>query len=410
MLNMDRIMKRIESYEGEMVRLQIELTAIPALAPENGGDGEYEKALFLNKRLVEFGFRDIEFINAPDGRVSSGIRPNIVAKIKGSGEGRAVRMFTHLDTVPPGEVSHWESDPFRGYSRDGKVFGLGAEDNQQDLVASIFAARAFLDEGVAPGRDVSLGFLADEETGSNWGIEHLIRTREDLFSPADLFVAPDYGNPEGSVIEIAEKSMLWLRFRTSGRQCHASKPHLGKNAFRAASFLVTELDSLYQTFDRTDPLYKPEMSTFEPTKKDANVPNVNTIPGEDVFYLDCRVLPSYPLGDVLAAIRKSADGIEARFGVRIEISALQSVQAPAPTQADAPVVKELQEAVRQIYSITPSVVGIGGGTIAAPLRSKGCQVAVWSRIGHTGHQPNEHCLISNMVGNAKVYARLFSGI
>jgi acetylornithine deacetylase/succinyl-diaminopimelate desuccinylase-like protein len=26
---------------------------------------------------------------------------------------------------------------------------------------------------------------------------------------------------------------------------------------------------------------------------------------------------------------------------------------------------------------------------------------------HTAHQPNENCLISNMVGNAKVYANLF---
>ena len=34
-----RIVKRIEGYEQAMIHLQIGLTAIPALAPENGGDG-----------------------------------------------------------------------------------------------------------------------------------------------------------------------------------------------------------------------------------------------------------------------------------------------------------------------------------------------------------------------------------
>ena len=35
--------------------------------------------------------------------------------------------------------------------------------------------------------------------------------------------------------------------------------------------------------------------------------------------------------------------------------------------------------------------------------------AVWSRLGEMAHQPDEHCRIENMVGNAKVYALLFLG-
>lgn len=407
MKDLERILKRVDSYEEAMVELQIQLSAIPALAPESGGDGEYAKALFLKKKLSEFGFTRIESIDAPDARVSSGVRPNIIASLEGASAQGSVWVFTHMDVVPPGDLRAWEQDPFRGYCRDGKVYGLGTEDNQQDLVASLFAAKAYIDEGVRPGRPVKLAFLADEETGSNYGIEYLIKNREDVFSFSDLLLAPDYGDRLGSVIEVAEKSMLWLRFRTSGRQCHASTPHLGKNAFRAASFLVARLNGLYEKFDRTDPLYGPPISTFEPTKKEANVPNVNTIPGEDVFYLDCRVLPSYPLEEVCAEARKAADEMEHRFGVAIEISPVQKVQAPAPTPVDAPIVLALQKAVKEVYGVEPSAVGIGGGTVAAPMRSRGYHTAVWSRLGNMAHQPNEHCLISNMVGNAKVFARLF---
>jgi succinyl-diaminopimelate desuccinylase len=403
-------MARIDSYEEDMVRMQIELSAIPALAPENGGDGEYEKTMFLKNKLIEFGFADFESIDAPDSRVSAGVRPNLIARLKGTPGNGAVWIFTHTDVVPPGEISLWERDPFQGYSRDGKVYGLGTEDNQQDLVSSIFAAKAFIEEGVVPARSANLAFLADEETNSTYGMQHLVDTRSDMFDRSDLFLAPDYGDDEGSVIEIAEKSMLWLRLKTSGRQCHASKPQLGRNAFRAASHLVVSLNDLYRIFDGSDPIYRPDISTFEPTKKEANVPNINTIPGEDVFYLDCRVLPSYPLEQVHAEIRRMADNIERQFDVKIELSAVQQGQAPAPTPADAPVVAALQRAVREVYSVSPSVVGIGGGTVAAPLRRVGYPIAVWSRIGTSGHQPNEHCLISNMVGNAKVYALLFSGV
>ena len=37
---------RIDSYREEMIELQIALTAVPAVGPENGGDGEILKANF----------------------------------------------------------------------------------------------------------------------------------------------------------------------------------------------------------------------------------------------------------------------------------------------------------------------------------------------------------------------------
>jgi succinyl-diaminopimelate desuccinylase len=45
--------------------------------------------------------------------------------------------------------------------------------------------------------------------------------------------------------------------------------------------------------------------------------------------------------------------------------------------------------------------------VAAVFRRYDYPAAVWSRYCHMAHQPNEYCLIDNMVGNAKVYAHLF---
>lgn len=402
-----RVRKRIASYRGEMIDLQRGLTAIPAISPDNGGEGEYEKARYLMSVIEAYRLGTIVEINAPDPRARGGVRPNIVIRHRGN-HSRTVWIITHMDIVPPGEISMWEGDPYVLRTDGQRIYGRGVEDNQQDLVASLFAARACIDEGVSLSSSIGLIFVSDEETASSYGLDYLIKHPDNPIRKEDLIVVPDSGTTEGTMIEIAEKSILWLRFRTVGKQCHGSTPSLGRNAFLAASRLIVSLhEGLHKRFHKMDPLYDPPVSTFEPTKREANVPNVNTIPGEDVFFMDCRILPDYNLEEVESYARSEADRIETQFGVRVEISAMQRVQAPPPTRSDASVVAALKEAIGYVYGVEATPRGIGAGTVAAYLRLKGYPAAVWSRGDHTAHQPNEYCIIDNMVGNAEVFAYLF---
>ena len=403
----NRICMRIDSYKDAMIEMQIDLTAIPALSPDNGGDGEFEKAKYISSFIKKMNFPNVSELNAPDERVSSGIRPNLVLKIPGKITGKTTWILTHMDIVPPGEHNLWDSDPYKGFVRDGRIYGRGTEDNQQDLVASIFAAKAFLDEGMIPENSIGLVFVSDEETASRFGLSYIISNARNPFRKTDVILVPDLGDEDGTLIEIAEKSIVWLRFKTVGKQCHASMPDLGKNAFQAASHLVVRLNDLHRIFDVRDPFFDPPVSTFQPTKKDSNIPNINTIPGEDIFYLDCRILPQYPISEVLSEVRGIAGEIEKQFDVSIEVAAVQENQAPQPTPHDAPVVIALQKAVSEVYGVHAKVSGVGGGTVAAVFRMHGYPAAVWSKVTHTAHQPNENCIIVNMLGNAKVFAHLF---
>jgi succinyl-diaminopimelate desuccinylase len=173
-----RISRRIDSHIDDMIKLQTDLTALPALAPESGGDGEYRKAQFLIDHLRSMGVKDIDEFNAADKRVSSGVRPNIVATIPGKNPDRTVWILTHTDIVPPGELEFWDDDPYKGYVKDGRIYGRGTEDNQQDLVASLFAAGAFIEEEIMPESNIGLVFVADEETGSIKGLEHLLKMKK----------------------------------------------------------------------------------------------------------------------------------------------------------------------------------------------------------------------------------------
>jgi len=341
----EKMVKTIDGYRDEVIRLQTELCKRPALGPDNDGDGEIEKAEFLKDYLAAIGFSDIQQYNAPDKRVPSGYRPNIVALLPGRRKSPRVWIMTHTDVVPPGDLGKWTGDPWVVRVDGDKVIGRGTEDNQQGMVSSLLAARAFRDTGVKPNLPYGVILCADEETGNEYGVRYLLDKHKSLFSKDDLIIIPDAGDHRGTMIEVAEKSILWMRFHTRGKQTHGSTPDKGRNAHKAACYLATRMETLYGKFKKRDPLFDPPISTFEPTKKEANVPNVNTIPGEDVLFFDCRVLPDYKLSAVKKAVRVMVRETEKRYGVKIAVEYPQMETAAPPTPPDAPVATAIARAV-----------------------------------------------------------------
>ena len=404
MNELDTLSSWIRSQVPAMVSLQRLLTSIPSMAPESGGEGELSKCEALTLALREAGFSRFARYDASDARVPSKIRPNLVVTIPGKDDSRSIWIMSHLDVVPPGELAKWETDPWTVVEKDGNLYGRGVEDNQQGLVASAFAALSFLKSGLEPACTVKLLFVADEEVGSAYGIQYLLR-EHDLFRASDLIVIPDGGDEEGATIEVAEKNLLWLRITTKGKQTHGSRPDQGANAHLAACDLALAINELETLYDRRDPLFEPDRSTFQPTKKEANVPNINTIPGEDVLCMDCRILPCYPLATVRKDIARIASRIEAKHGVSISWTEEQTVESRA-TPVDAPVVKALSAAISSVYGVSPRPIGIGGGTVGAYLRNAGFDAVVWGRLDETAHQPNEYCKLENLVGDACVLASL----
>ncbi len=402
----NQLSSRIDQLKGEAVDLMKALIPIKSLGPLNGGQGEAEKAEFLKKYLQTIGAKEITDYPASDPSVPGGERPNIVVKLAGKNRDKTVWIVAHIDVVPEGDRSQWDTEPFEAVVKDGKIFGRGTEDNHQGMVSGIMALKAFLDSGITPQYNLGLMLVSDEETGSTYGLQHLVDNHPELFGHDDLIIVPDAGEADSSMIEVAEKSILWFKFKTRGQQVHASMPDRGINAFKAASHLIVDLEKLYEIYDRSDPVFDPPTSTFEPTKKEANVPNVNTIPGDDVFYLDCRIMPDYSIEEVQKSVRSMADAVEKKFKVKIEISTEQEEQAAPPTPVDAPVVKALEKAVKDVYNVEAKPMGIGGGTVAAILRRAGVNAAVWSTLDDLAHQPNEYCVISNLLNDAKVFAHV----
>lgn len=399
----DRLLSWLRNQGIRVVEIQKALVSIPALGPENGGNGEYEKALFIKSCLDKLHIENF-MLEAPDARVKSGIRPNIIAKLPGRHK-RKLWLFGHLDVVPPGDPEAWKTNPWALHTEGDLIYGRGVEDNQQAVASMLILAEGLKKLDIQPELTLGFVFMADEECGSNYGLKWLLDHKPDLFSENDYFIVPDGGSPVADIIEIAEKAQLWLKFLVLGKQCHASMPENGVNAFTASSALVLELLSASTIFDGMDKLFVPPVSTFVPTMHEKNVSAINILPGKDIFFMDCRLLPGEDKEEVLNVFQKACRKIEAKYKVKVEMQIVH-YQKGSMTSTDSSIIKLLTDAVIKQYHVSPHPVGIGGATVAAMLRDKGLHAIVWSCIFNSCHQPNEHSSISATLNDACVFARI----
>jgi succinyl-diaminopimelate desuccinylase len=399
------VIARIDGYRDAVIQLQTELCRRPAIDPTSGGVGEDEKAAYLKSYLESMGLA-VERYDAPDPRVPSGRRPNLITYYPGPSDRPRLWIIAHTDVVPPGDLSLWTGDPWALRVSGEKLIGRGVEDNQGGLTSAVMAVKAMVEAGVRPRTTIALALVADEETSSRYGLSYLLEKHRSLFRKDDLIIIPDSGNPDGTEIEVAEKSILWLRLRTKGKQTHGSTPETGINAHKAAAYLTVRMGTLYTKYRKRDALFHPPISTFEPTKKEANVPNVNTIPGDDIIYFDCRILPVYKVDDVIRTVKTLIRETEKKFRVKIEMTAVQKEIAAPPTPADCEAAVAIGKAVRELRRKKPKTIGIGGGTVAKYLRENGFPCVVWATLDEQAHRPDEYARIPHILGDAKVFAHV----
>jgi succinyl-diaminopimelate desuccinylase len=99
--------------------------------------------------------------------------------------------------------------------------------------------------------------------------------------------------------------------------------------------------------------------------------------------------------------------VAGELGLSILVEPVHRQDAINPTPEDAPVVKALVRAIKGVTGLEAKAMGFGGGTVAAFFRKAGLPTAVWMTMPDSAHQPNEYCLISNIMNDAKVFAAIY---
>ena len=166
---------RILSVVGDLVRIRTE-----NLAP---GGNEKPGQEYLLQRVCRFvpgacldtfeiddvpGIREHPlFFPTIDGRerLYAG-RPNLVARLRGTGGGRSLAFSGHMDTMPA-SAQGWTSfpDPFSGGIKDGKLYGRGSADMKAGTAAGFLALECLHELGARLRGDVIAESVVDEEYG-----------------------------------------------------------------------------------------------------------------------------------------------------------------------------------------------------------------------------------------------------
>lgn len=405
----DKILSTAESLRTQMVDTLSRLCRIPAVSPHNGGTGEEAKIQELVKVIEELELKgaSLKIERVEDSVSPTGNRPSLFLEYPGR-KSQRICILAHIDVVPEGDRTAWTLDPFAPEVRGSRLYGRGVSDNGNSLVSSLYALKAIADLGITPEYSILLAFVSDEEMGSHFGLEPLME--RGIFRDDDLVVVPDSGNDAGDFIEVAEKAVWRLAFTVTGKQVHASIPNTGLNACRVANILAYEVDeALHKAFPQEDPTFDPPFSTFEPTRRAANVPAVNIVPGKERFEFDCRVIPSVSLDDAFDVVEKIRKDVEERTGAKIELEVDRVDSAPS-TSPDSEVCRLLVKSIHEVLGVEPKIGGIGGGTFAVFFRKKGIPAVVWSQeCDGVAHQPDEFTEIDYLVNNAKVFALMMAG-
>src|SRR5262249_47704556 len=116
------------SASNEAAEILVNLIKINTSNPPGN---ETQGAQYIKSLLEKEGIASEIFESAPG-------RGNIVARLKGRGNGRPLMLMAHLDVVGV-ERDRWTVDPFAGTVKDGYVYGRGASDDKGMLAANLAA-------------------------------------------------------------------------------------------------------------------------------------------------------------------------------------------------------------------------------------------------------------------------------
>lgn len=376
------------------VVLTQQLVRLRTVNRRDGADIEAPAAELAAAVMRKFGW-DVELVEVAPGR------PNVVAQVRGRRPGRTLMFEGHTDVVTEGDPAAWSFDPYSGDIVDGKLLGRGAADMKSGVAAMIYAARAVELAGF-DGRIV-LGVLCDEEEGmlgaSAFAASELARSGIDGVIVCE---------PEGGEICPIAKGALRIRVTLHGVMAHGAMPQHGKNPIPAVGRLLLGLGELAdQIADNLGDHPTLGRFTITPTVLSAgSAEQVNVIPSTASVLADIRTIPGVRHDVLVDLIGRLSQQIAAESGLSATVDVL--VDRPVvDTPADAPVVRALAAAHRDITGSAPVFGGVPGTTDGTVLtRDAGLSTVVYGPGGKwIAHQADEYVDVADIHTAVKVYAR-----
>jgi acetylornithine deacetylase/succinyl-diaminopimelate desuccinylase-like protein len=342
-------------------------------------------------------------------------RPNLVARLKGSGRKRPLLIMGHTDVVTV-DPAKWKFPPFSATRDGGYVYGRGTVDDKDNATAALMTMILLKRLNVPLDRDVIFVAEAGEEGGDPVGIDYLVNEQFPRID-AEYCLAEGGGvtRKDGRVayatIQTLEKIPRRIELVAGGVAGHGSVPlktnpvvHLAGAVARVGEWRppirLNETTAAY--FQRLAEISPPDIAQhyrdvlskdpavqkaaddwlFEHEPRHSSMlrtsasPNIitggyrfNVIPSQATATVDVRLLPDEDQDGFLEQVKKIVD--DPAVDVRYPEAPIRPPGREARLDSEA--FKAIEAAVTRVYdTVTVPTMGTGA-TDMAQLRSKGVQ-------------------------------------
>jgi acetylornithine deacetylase/succinyl-diaminopimelate desuccinylase-like protein len=341
-------------------------------------------------------------------------RPNLVARLKGSGARRPLLIMAHTDTVNV-DPKKWSFPPFSATRDGGYVYSRGSVDDKDNVVGALMTLLLLKRNNVPLARDVIVLFEAGEEGATRVGIQ-LMANQHFASIDSEFCLAEggggtrERGQMKFVSVQTMEKIPRAIALTARGVAGHGSVPlqsnaivHLSEavgkiakwqppirpNETTAAYFKRLATVSTPEEAERYRNALSPDPKINGPADEyfRANEPRhasmlrtsispnvfqggyrVNVIPSEAVATLDVRMLPD----DEPAAFLEEVKRVVNDPSVEVAYTA-RDVRPNGETRLNTDAFTALEANVKKHYNTITLPTMSTGATDMAYLRAKGIQ-------------------------------------
>ena len=356
-----------------MVRIE---SVTPWLIPE--GSGEKQIAAFIAEWLADTG-AEVEIVEVEPGR------PNVLARLRGTGGGPTLCLNAHSDTVG---YANWPDEALVPQVDGDLIYGLGAADDKSGCAAGMLVLRSLARSPRRLRGDLLVACVADEE-GVSIGSEHLARQ-----GGIDAAIVIEPQSTDELVVE--HQGFGWIDVIAHGVAAHGSAPDQGTDAIVHLAEVITRLHRLdRETFAR-HPSAMNGRTVFH-TGTVTGGTDYATYPSRATLGIEIGTQPGEHLSDRVAEIEGIfAEVAQAEPSFRGEV-VVRLDRDPFQAQGHEHLQQALVAAMTDVLGRPPKTTGLNAWTDAALMQAAGIPTLLIGATGGNFHAPGEWLAITEFM-------------
>ena len=341
-------------------------------------------------------------------------RPNLVARLRGTGRKRPLLIMGHTDVVTV-DAAKWTHPPFSATRAGGHIYGRGSLDDKPSVTAALMTMLQLKRSGIQLDRDVIFLAEASEEGNGPFGINYMVAEQWSAID-AEYCIAEGGGvvRERGRVrfagVAATEKIPHTIRMVARGIAGHGSVPlltnpivHLSQAIAKIAAWrrpmrLNETTRAYFEGLARMAP--PDEAARYRAIVEGRDVeavqdhfaanapllhsllrtsisPNIikggylrNVIPSEAEATLDIRALPDEDMPRFLEQLRAVIDDP----AITLEPATTGNGRPPSPpSRLDTEAYRVIEAVNTRVYGVDSLPTMLTGATDMAQVRSRGVQ-------------------------------------